>query len=102
MVDPMAGPLALHAAADQLRELVVGCSGAERPAEIHLVEREETGAELSLRREPQAVARVAERLRDGGDDADAAWSAVCEAVGRRGLARVGLRLQGEDGRDALQ
>src|SRR5215210_9341622 len=80
VVDAVAGPFAPHRRADQRTELFIRRAVAHRGSEVCLFGGEEAGADVALGGDPQAVARVAERLGDGADDADAAGRAVGEAV----------------------
>src|SRR5690606_29943880 len=76
---------------DDRGELVVGRARTQRRTQVVLLEREQAVAELALGREPHAVARAAERLRDTGDDTDlAAAVAVAEPGGRGARALDGL------------
>src|SRR4029077_5537936 len=63
------GPAAPDAA-DQLGKLLVAGPEPQRRAEIVAFQREEAGVEATLGREAGAGAAAAERLGDGGDDAD--------------------------------
>ena len=91
MVDPVSGPFPPDVATDQVDELVIGCSGSERAAQVRFLQREQTRPYLALGRDPKAVARVAERLGDAADHADATGGAVGEPVpGRRfGIGPLG-------------
>src|SRR3954451_13239029 len=62
--------LAPHRVADERRQLRVRRAAAQRLAEVRLVNREEARAQFALGRQPHAVAVGAERLGDGGDEAD--------------------------------
>src|SRR4029453_2615026 len=85
MVDPVAGPLAPQVATDQFDELLVGGPVTERAPQVGLLEREQAGPHLPLRRDPQAVAGLAERFGDAADHPAPAGRAVGEAIARRGL-----------------
>jgi hypothetical protein len=81
--------LAPHRVADDLRELVVEGAGAQRGAQIGLVHREQAGPQHALGGDADAVAVAAERLRDGGDEADLAL-AVGEAPAAGGRVLLAL------------
>ena len=91
VIDAVAGPLPPHRLAQQRLELVVARTRAHRAAQVRLLEGEQAVAELPLRGQPHAVARVAERLGDARDHPDSARGAVGEAVrrGRLGALAVG-------------
>src|SRR5512146_1926532 len=57
---------------DRIRDILVRRSAAEQSAEIMTIDREQTGVQLALGREPDAGAGIAERLGDGSDHADLA------------------------------
>src|SRR2546426_10544787 len=75
--------LAPHGLADQLVELGVGCARAQRLPQVGLVQREEAGAELAFRRQPDAVAVCAEGLGHRVHEPDLA-APVGEAENPRG------------------
>ena len=68
-------------------ELLVRGTGAHEPAQVVPANGEEARVELAVGREPRPRAVAAERLRDGGDDADLA-AAVAVAIPLRDLAAV--------------
>src|SRR5262245_14591188 len=61
--------LAPDRVADDLRQRPVAGAGAERRAQVGFVQAEEAGAELAFRRQADAVAVRAERLRDRAHEA---------------------------------
>ena len=67
-------------------ELVVGRAGAQRLAQVGLVHREQAGAQLALGGHADAVAVAAERLGDGGDEADLALPVGEAPAARRAVA----------------
>src|SRR5260370_27882773 len=67
-------------------QILVGGSFAKHSAQIMIILAEKAGAELAVGSKPDAGAMAAERLVDGGDEADFAGSAVGEAVLSGGLA----------------
>ena len=87
-------------AADRVVQLLVGRAAADERAQVVPLRREEAGVEAALGRDPRARAVAAERLRDGGDDADLA-AAVAVAPAPGDLAAVVLlgRLERELGVD---
>ena len=72
-------------------ELGVGGAGAQRLAQVGLVQREEAGAQLALGGQADPVAVGAERLGDRVDEADLAL-AVGEAEHARGGRRLARQL----------
>src|SRR5262249_61112216 len=74
--------------AEQFLEVLVVCSVAERRLQVPLAAREEAGAKLPVGGQADSVARRAERLRDGVDEADLA-GAVREAEPPCGRGRLG-------------
>src|SRR5579875_1040697 len=72
---------------DDARDLGVARPGAQRAAQIGLVQREQAGAQPAIGGEPDAVAVGAERLGDRVDEADPAVG-VGEAVDAGGGARL--------------
>src|SRR5437660_307950 len=70
LTDVMAGPLRAHGALDGGGQVVVGGTISHNRPEVVLVQREQTGAELSLGGDPHPVTIAAERPRHGGDDPD--------------------------------
>jgi hypothetical protein len=79
-----------HREADQIDELVVRGAVAERCLQIPLAAREETCAQLPVRGQADAVARRAERFRDGIDEPELAGAVGKAKATRR---RRGLRGQ---------
>src|SRR5438270_1848709 len=75
-------------AAERVGERLVGGAGAKRPAQVVPAQREQTGVQAPLGRQPCARAAAAERLRHRGDDADLA-GAVPVAPATRGRVRPG-------------
>src|SRR5947208_12138884 len=73
--------------ADDSLELVVTGSRPHWLSQIGLVEAEQASSKLSLRRQADAVAICAKRLRDRVDEADLATS-VLEPVDARGPVRL--------------
>src|SRR5207249_8775788 len=69
-------------------DLVIARARAQQPAEIGFLEREQTGAELSVRGDADAVAVAAEGLADARDHPDAPGRAVGEAEDTRRLRAV--------------
>src|SRR5881392_396823 len=67
---------------DQLFEVLVGGAVPERRLQVPFAAREQAGAELAVRGQPDAVAGRAEGLRDRVDEADLA-GAVGEAESPR-------------------
>ena len=116
LVDLMPGPLREHRAFDACRQFVVGGTAAHQPSHVVLLQTEEAVAELALGREPDAIARVAERVRHAGDDADLALlvddgiatevrtmtgdigaNAVFDFVGSQSTVELAAKLLGPDG-----
>src|SRR4051812_39498385 len=79
LVDAVLELLAPDGVADDRLQLVVADAGAQRRAQVGLVDREEAGPQAALGCDPDAVAVAAERLTDRVDEADPAL-AVGEAV----------------------
>src|SRR4051794_35298579 len=92
VVDVVLELLAPHRVADDLLEVVVGGAGAQRRAQVGLVQREQAGPQPPVGGQPDAVAVAAERLRDRVDEPDppAAVGEPVDARGGAGLARLGL------------
>src|SRR5262245_18757081 len=90
LVDVMLELLAPDGLAHYVLEVRVGRSGADRPTQVGLVEREQAGAQLAVGGEPDAVAVAAERLGHRVDEADRA-AAVGEAVDAGGCVRLARR-----------
>src|SRR5918999_1886890 len=91
LADPVLELLAPDGVANRALELGVARPAAEWRAQVGLVDREQAGAELALRGQPDAVAVRAERLGDGVDEADLAL-AVREAVHARCRVRLAREL----------
>src|SRR4029077_8168473 len=71
-VDAVLQLLVLHGPAQKSRQIVVGGSPPQWAFEVPLPAREEAGAQLSVRRQPDAVTAGAEGLRHGVDEPDLA------------------------------
>ena len=108
----MTGPLGADGTADlvgeEVVELVVAGAAAQDRPEVELLQGEQAGAQLPLRGHADAVALLAERLGDAGDDADVADAVgVAEPLGRLdmlGVAGTGDRqmFEREHGVDAFE
>src|SRR3954470_12286204 len=85
LVDVVLELLAPDRLAHDACELLVARAVAQRPPEVGLVQREQARPQAAVGRQANAVAVRAERLRDGGDEADRAL-AVGEPVARGGAA----------------
>src|ERR687895_1375907 len=68
-------------------ELVIGGARTQRAAQVGLVQREQARPQHALGGQPDAVAVAAERLRDGGDEAELA-TAIRERVAPRGAVAL--------------
>src|SRR4029077_6468165 len=102
LVDQVAFFLAPHSRLDDAAEVVARRARADELPQRSLLQREQARTQAALRGEPDSVARGAERLAHGGDEAHATRRAVGELeAGRRTGARVNHRLQREQVFDLL-
>src|SRR5262245_17892084 len=70
LVDKVPRPLGPYRVHEQPGQVVVAGSGAQGAAQVGFFSGEEAIAQFAVGGEPDAVARAAEGLRDGRDDAD--------------------------------
>src|SRR2546423_4034221 len=89
LADSVSGPLRAHGTGDGFRNPIVevdrveAAVRAQHGAQVGLVKREQTRAELPLGREPHTVAVITERLRHARDDTNVADAvAIHEPFGR--------------------
>src|SRR6202041_51912 len=76
VVDAVAGQLARHGALPAARQVIIGGSGPEQPAQVALLAGEQAVADLPVSGQPDPVAGAAERAGDGRYDADRGRAAV--------------------------
>src|ERR1700686_4156739 len=70
---------------DEVADLGIRRAAAELGLDVVLLDRKETGAQMPLGGQPDAIANFAKGIADGGDDADAPLAAIAkfESRGRR-------------------